>query len=172
MLLLLKIISREIKLQSSWQSWIRCWMARVPSFSIPEWFNNYQHVKIDKRNKHAIAVSSTLQALHRFLTALKTSKNPLRFLAEKMETQRFSSLFPKAARVSIEPKSGLAAPTSFPAKRDAGGSRCWADSISEVVHLLPILITHLPSSINPGTANLTFWSQMFSVTSLTCPSCH
>lgn len=161
MLLLLKIISREIKLQSSWPWWIGCWMARVPSFSIPELFNNYQHVKIGKRNKHSEVVSSTLQALHRFLTALKTSRNPLRFLAEMMETQRFSSLFPKATRVSVEPKSGLAAPTSFPAKRAAGGSRCWADSVSEVVHLLPILITHLPSSINPGTANLTFGLKCF-----------
>lgn len=53
MLLLLKIISREIKLQSSWQWWIGCWIVHVLSFSIPELFNNYQHVKIGKRNKHA-----------------------------------------------------------------------------------------------------------------------
>lgn len=116
-------------------------------------------------------VPSTLQALHRFLTALKTSKNPLWFLAEKMETQRFSSLFLKAARGSIEPKSTLAAPTSFPAKHAAGGSRCCPDSLSEVVHLLQILITHLPSSINPGTANLTFGIKCFLwLSSLTRPS--
>lgn len=105
-------------------------------------------------------VPSTLQALHRFLTALKTSKNPLRFLAEKMETQRFSSLFLKAARESVEPKSRLAAPPSFLVSVLLVGLGVVLTAY-QVVHLLQILIAHLPSSINPGTANLTFGIKCF-----------